>query len=206
MELNPNSYYVVESYSWFLLYVGRHSESIAIMERIGKSNSRVIDWNLDWIYWNCGRCEDQLAYLKKYAAIDTSIHAPNVETATCYAFKGKCKEALAILESLKAQHRLGETEGSYAYAVCGAGRDRALRSLDILEAQARREYIDPYWFTCIYAALGDRDQAFAWLKRAFEVRSPQILALRVDLLLNPLRSDPRFDECLRKVGFPESKP
>ena len=56
-----------------------------------------------------------------------------------------------------------------------------------------------YHVAAIYGALGDTDEAFEWLDRAYEERSPWIGYMNVDPRLDPLRSDPRFDALLRKA-------
>ncbi len=55
----------------------------------------------------------------------------------------------------------------------------------------------------VYAALGDADAAFEWLEKAYERRSMNLTLIRVNPLLDPLRSDPRFQDLLRRIGFPE---
>jgi hypothetical protein len=61
--------------------------------------------------------------------------------------------------------------------------------------------VSPYGFAVLYAALGERDTAFEYLERAFEERDPMLLAVKVDPACDPLRSDPRFDELLRRIGL-----
>ena len=56
----------------------------------------------------------------------------------------------------------------------------------------------------VYSALGERDAAFEWLQRACEDGSAGLMMLRVVPLWDPLRSDPRYDDLLRRIGFPES--
>lgn len=67
---------------------------------------------------------------------------------------------------------------------------------------AERETVTPRCFVIVYAALGEQDQAFYWLDRAFEAHDPYLFFLRVNALYDPLRSDPRFDETLRQFGIP----
>jgi hypothetical protein len=55
----------------------------------------------------------------------------------------------------------------------------------------------------LYAALGDKDQAFRWLNTAYQERDQKLVALKTDFLLDPIRSDPRFAELVRKVGLPQ---
>jgi hypothetical protein len=59
-----------------------------------------------------------------------------------------------------------------------------------------------YFIAAIYGALDEKDQAFAWLQRAYDERDPQITYLLLDPFVDPLRSDPRFNALVRKVGFP----
>jgi hypothetical protein len=61
----------------------------------------------------------------------------------------------------------------------------------------------PHWgFIWAYAGLGDKDQAFAWLGKVYEQRGARLVWLHVDPLLEPLRSDPRFADLVRRVGLP----
>jgi len=57
-----------------------------------------------------------------------------------------------------------------------------------------------------YAGLGDKEQAFAWLERSYEERRQRMVWLNVDPLLEPLRSDPRFADLVRRVGLPSPAP
>ncbi len=56
----------------------------------------------------------------------------------------------------------------------------------------------------VYAALGEADAAFEWLERAYQGRSLLLTTIRVDPGFDPLRSDPRFQDLLRRIGFPEN--
>jgi hypothetical protein len=69
-------------------------------------------------------------------------------------------------------------------------------------ARSRRQYVSPEQLALIYASLGERDQAFAWLDRSFEARSAFLITgIQVLPDYDPLRSDPRFDALLRKIGL-----
>ncbi len=64
-------------------------------------------------------------------------------------------------------------------------------------------YIAPYNVAVIYAGLGEKDQAFTWLNRAYDDRSYTLVEyLTTDARLDSLRSDPRFDELRRRTGLP----
>ncbi len=64
--------------------------------------------------------------------------------------------------------------------------------------------IDPLNVAYVYAALGEADAAFEWLEKAYERRQMGLTLMRADPRSDPLRSDPRFADLLRRIGFPES--
>lgn len=88
----------------------------------------------------------------------------------------------------------------YAYAVAG-DRDAAQRVIEELRQQAQASYVSPYFFAVIYAALGETDQAFTLLDRAYDDRSFFLAWLKTEQMVDALRADPRFTELLKKVGL-----
>lgn len=90
----------------------------------------------------------------------------------------------------------------HAYAVSGK-RNEALKVLGELQGQARQKYVSPYFIALIYTGLGEKEQAFAWLEKAYEQRHPYLILIKVEPVFDSLRSDPRFAELMRKVGLPQ---
>jgi predicted nucleic acid-binding protein len=88
----------------------------------------------------------------------------------------------------------------YAHARLGE-RSQALRILDQLEAASKERYTPAISFAAVYAGLGEKDQAFAWLEKAYGERTSRLGYLKVEPLWDPLRSDPRFAELLRHIGL-----
>jgi len=70
-------------------------------------------------------------------------------------------------------------------------------------AQRKTGYSSAYLIATLYAELGDKDQAFRWLNTAYQERDLYLLGLKSNFVLDPLRSDPRFAELVRKVGLPQ---
>jgi hypothetical protein len=87
-----------------------------------------------------------------------------------------------------------------AYAVSGRQRE-ARKILDLLKGLSRRHYVIPYHLATIYIALGDKDQAFAWLQKANDGRDDRPMFLKVDPFWDSLRSDPRFSNLVRIIGL-----
>ena len=88
-----------------------------------------------------------------------------------------------------------------AYAVAGK-RDEALKMLNELKERAKRSYVSPVGIAIIYVGLGEKEQAFSWLEKAYEDRSTWLIFLKVEPRFDPLRSDPRFQSLLRRMNFP----
>src|SRR5207237_10387849 len=88
----------------------------------------------------------------------------------------------------------------YVYAKAG-DRPKALEILNEFVERSNQEYVPAFNFAQIYAGLGDNEQALAWLDKACTERAVWIPFLKVDLKFESLRSEPRFQELLKKVGF-----
>jgi DNA-binding winged helix-turn-helix (wHTH) protein/TolB-like protein len=90
----------------------------------------------------------------------------------------------------------------YAYAKSGRG-DEAIKILNQLQERAKRgEYVLPLGIAWIYIGLGDKDQAFVWLDKSFEERSDGMRQIKTNPIYDPLRSDPRFTDLLKRMRLP----
>ncbi len=90
---------------------------------------------------------------------------------------------------------------AYAYAVAGQ-KEKALSVLERTKQLCRKTYCPPTGIAYVYGALGQKDEAFAWLDKALVAHDRYLLAINVTPLSDPLRSDPRFAEVLRRSGLP----
>ena len=77
------------------------------------------------------------------------------------------------------------------------------KAIEVRKAQRKTGYSSAYEIASMYADLGDKDQAFQWLNTAYQEREEGMLGLKTDFLLDPVRSDPRLAELVRKVGLPQ---
>ena len=91
-------------------------------------------------------------------------------------------------------------QGQLGNAYARAGRKReALGILDSLKARSKEGYVSPYDLAAVAAGLGDRDQATAWLNQACEDHAEWLTFVKVEPWMDPLRSDPRFQDLLRRM-------
>jgi hypothetical protein len=77
------------------------------------------------------------------------------------------------------------------------------KGIETRQAQRKTGYSSAYVIAQLYADFGDADQAFRWLNTAYQERDFFLFGLKTDFLFDPLRSDPRFSELVRKVGLPQ---
>jgi serine/threonine-protein kinase len=122
-----------------------------------------------------------------------------------YLSKGLCREALPHLDKYLALSRHAPASLAllaYSHARLGE-RKQALRMLEELRSVSQKVFVPAFFVALVHAGLEDRDQSFIWLQRAFEERFNRLAYLRVEALWDPLRSDPRFAELIRKVGLPQ---
>lgn len=93
-----------------------------------------------------------------------------------------------------------ESTAASRFALSGE-RDKANEALEELRETLKRRYVSTYLFAVVYAGLGDKDQAFAWLNKAVEDRDYFLIWLKVEPLFDSLRDDRRFQELTHRVGL-----
>ena len=128
-----------------------------------------------------------------------------------YAYWGEHKYPEAIQE----WNTAAKLEGDKNYMEWAAAMDTGFRAggwaaaerkgLEVSLAQRKGSgsYVSPYQIAVAFADLGDKDHAFEWLNTAFSEHDPNMIQLRTDFAMDSLRSDPRYAELVRKVGFPQ---
>ena len=92
---------------------------------------------------------------------------------------------------------------AYTYAI-GGRRDEAEKILRRLEEQERQGYVSPFLKAAICTGLGENDRAITLLEKGNQLRANEMVFLKEEPFFGPLRSDPRFQELLRKMNYPET--
>jgi hypothetical protein len=85
----------------------------------------------------------------------------------------------------------------------GGWQGALARGIDVLKEPRKTGYSSAYWIASSYAELGDKERAFEWLDTAYQEHDEYLLGLKTDLSFDPIRSDPRFAELVRKAGLPQ---
>ncbi len=123
--------------------------------------------------------------------------------ARAYAGKGQSAQAIAEAQRVRQITDSPLTLASLAgvYAVSG-DRGEAETLLKELVEISKRRYVCAYEMAQAYVGLGQKEEAFQWLEKAYRDRSSCMPYLKMEPRFDPLRSDPRFQDLLRRVGFP----
>jgi tetratricopeptide (TPR) repeat protein len=123
--------------------------------------------------------------------------------AAAYVQKKMYNEAIATLqEAENFTGNLPPVVAELGYALAASGqRLEAQKMLRELQARATQEYIDACFIAFIYMALGEKDQAFQSLEKAYEERSAQMVWLNLEPKFDPLRAEARFMALVKKVGL-----
>jgi tetratricopeptide (TPR) repeat protein len=122
------------------------------------------------------------------------------QLAWCYTLQGRYEEALAEYKKMEGNNNDGYK--GFLYAVMGQ-RGEALKVIENMKRLSAHAYVDPYEMAIAYAGLGDKDQAMKWLTKAYEERSTEMPQVKVEPFFDNLRSDPRFQDLVRRMKFPD---
>jgi serine/threonine-protein kinase len=205
IELNPNNAHAYSGLSGLLSLLGRFDEALAAGKRAGELDPvGVIINTVAGRTLHFARHHDEaIDYLKKTVALDTSSPISRLRLGDVYVTKGMYAEAITEYQQTI---QLGDTSNEVqihlgaAYAKMGE-RGRALEILKRL--QSSDIYVPFGDLAILYAALGESDQAFASFERGYAEHSPSLQFLKVNPAFDSLRSDPRFQDLLRRMGLPQ---
>ncbi len=153
-------------------------------------------------------------YLRDYTSAMTEVGESldsNPRFYMSYVLQGAIPEQKGMSnEAIAALYKAKSLEGGDAplvlaelgYALGQAGKKaEAIKMIAELQRRSKDMFIDPYNIGVIYIALGDKDQAFAWLEKAYEEHSLQMIYLNVAPKFDAIRSDPRFLDLERHIGL-----
>jgi tetratricopeptide (TPR) repeat protein len=207
IELNPN---LPEAHQWLAyLYAAqdRFEEALAKL-RFAQSLdplSIAIATNTGEILYRARYFEDAAAQCERALEMDAQFAKALYWRTMAWMASGKLAESLAFLEAAMAtQSDEARVIAAVmlAVALSRAGRRaQAQQMFDRLLEQAASEYFPPYYLAIIAANLGESEQAFAWLEKAYQERSGWMPWLKHEPLLDSLHTDARFSDLLRRVGL-----
>lgn len=206
MQLHPGHSFSYQLYASYLGALGRHDEAIREMSRARELDplSLVINSVLGWHYLLAREPDAAIEQCQRTIEMDPGFSRVHSYLGWAYLQKSRYEDAVLELErshALFGDSPASAAELAHAYAV--AGRQQEAREiLGTLEGLAPERYVEAILLAKIQLGLGDKDEAFRWLERAFVDRSVHRVRINVDPLLDPLRDDPRFVEISERFHFP----
>jgi len=128
---------------------------------------------------------------------------PRIWLGSAYREKKMYRQALNEFELARKQSNDSPALlGLYGHALAIAGdKAGAQRVLTQLEQSSRTRYVPALYFAAVYTGLGDKDQTFHWLEKAFSEQDDRLVYLGVDPIADPLRGDPRFQQLMKRSGL-----
>ncbi|MFL6209565.1 MAG: protein kinase domain-containing protein [Pyrinomonadaceae bacterium] len=205
IELNPNYTESHHMYSHYLIYVGQIEQSLAESRRALELDplDALLNVHLGWHYLYARQYDQALEQMHKAIEMEPNFFRAHLFLGRAYEQKGMYKEALAAYQrALALEVDSAETVVmlGHLYAVSGE-RAEALRVLDGLRERYKKKEVSAYDLAIIYVGLGEREQALAWLRQAYEERFGGLLLLKADPIFDSLRSDPRYQDLLRRMNL-----
>jgi TolB-like protein/Flp pilus assembly protein TadD len=201
LELNPNSATSRQKYAFYLVRTGHVHEALAEVERAVELDpvSGSTFHTQGFVNYFARRYDEALAMAQTVRGLKVSLSDWSFLIGDIQAEKGNYSQSIAeFLKSGSGPYTLGHLGNAYARA---GQVDAARQTIAELEKQLPTDGVGRYEIALVYIGLGEKRDAFKWLEDAYRAHDVGLVYLKVDPCLDPLRSDPRFDDLLRRVGL-----
>ena len=198
LQLGPESVDVLEIYSNFLTDRGRYDEAITVSQKAEERAplSAAASRQVAWAYYMARDFDNAIRQARRVLALEPGYLPARTVLARALLFKGQFSEGIAELESAGPDYAWMLAVG---YAMAGR-RDDAERLINRMRSPEAQRPVAPYTIALTYVALRDEARAMEWLETAFRNRDSALTQLAVEPLLDPIRSNPRFQSFVARVA------
>jgi eukaryotic-like serine/threonine-protein kinase len=193
-------------YAEYLMTMGRHAEALTRMKSSQELDplSLIISVAIGWAFYMARRYDDAIEQLRRTIELDPNY--PVTYWILGLLLRKMGSYELAIVEGEKGVKLSGGSSlmrAALAQTLATAGRKKkAIQILDDLMKLTKQKYVSPYFFAGIQIGLGENDRAIEYLEKSYEDQSHWLIYLHIDPSMDSLRSNPRFQDLLKRVGLP----
>jgi len=207
--LNPNYATAHDYYCYFLMAMQRPEEAKEQIERALQLDPLSVPINTDigFQMFYAGNYDAAIVQLKKTLQMNPTYPLAHLWLGRSYQQKGMFDESMAEYKATDS------ALPNWVVTIAGIGNLQGLAksnsdarlTLAKLDAMSKSRYVTPYGIALVYAGMGNKDEAFRWLEKAFDDRANWLVWLRFDPRWEALHADPRYAEMVRRMGFPPSQ-
>jgi TolB-like protein/Tfp pilus assembly protein PilF len=207
IELNPSYAIAHNNYAFYLTVLTRHDDALAEIRRARELDpvSLTINSDLGWAYYFARQYDEAILQFRRALELDPYLAISQFGLGCVYTQKEMFAESVAAFQkavSLSPSDLEILAGLGYAYAVVGR-REDALKIVARLRQPSEQMQVPSFGIATIYIGLDNKDEALVWLEIAYEERHSQLVYIQVEPVWDPLRSDPRFQDLVRRMNFPE---
>jgi tetratricopeptide (TPR) repeat protein len=207
LSLNSNHAGAHHFYAWFLVGMGRTEEALTSIKRALELDPLLLSAHLTAsdVFYYSHQYDQAVAQLRELLDLSPDDAFARSRLGWSYLQKGMFTEAIGEMKrAVTLSPDVIEHHWMLGHAYAAARNTAEARKvLEDLHSLAKKQYVLPYGFALIHTGLGENDEALAWLERAYQDRNSWLPFLQVEPRLDPLRSDPRFQDLLRRMNLAE---
>jgi serine/threonine protein kinase/tetratricopeptide (TPR) repeat protein len=205
IELNPNSATAHHWYGDYLSNMGRLDEGMRESKKAVELDplSLMINTTIGWQLYLTGHNDQAVDQLHKVLDIDPKFSPARRIIEEVYAHMGKHKEAVAEREKALSLSGGPELAASIEDDFNKSGYKGVLQSwLEGLTELSKHSYVSSYSIAESYMRVGEKQKAFEWLEKAYEDHDSGLVSVAVEPMFEPIRTDPRFKDIVRRLKLP----
>ena len=206
LQLNPCYPTANHYYAECLMTMGRNAEALTRMKKSLELDplSLIINVAIGWAHYHARQYDEAVAQLLRTVELDPNYPMTYWILGLIYRKTGRYDLAISAGEkgvNLSGGSPLMRAALAQTFATAGAA-DKAIQIVDELNGLAKQRYVAPHFFAGIYIGLGELDRAIDYLEKSCAEHCHWLIYLHIDPSVDDLRSDPRFQDLLRRVGLP----
>ncbi|HEY1250110.1 MAG TPA: protein kinase [Thermoanaerobaculia bacterium] len=210
LQLSPNYAEGHRSFAIFLARMARFDEAVREVKHAQELDPLSLEGNIapGIILHIARRDEEALPWFRHALDMDENFARAHWGLGMTLVSLKRLDDGIAELrKAVELSQGSGVQLGSLGFAYAAAGRrSEALEVAQRLEAISKEHYVPPGAVALVLSGLGDRNGAMLWLEKANEERDPWVTGLNIEFMFDPIRSDPRFQDLVRRVGLPAVPP